>query len=78
MNKNLTIEKNTSKKLKKKIVQKNILNGGNNVFSATYEVFSSLISLGENMATEFDSIKNLPAQLNNGSPPISGQPNSPK
>ena len=52
--------------------------GGNNVFSAVGEVFSSLISLGENMATEFESIANIPSQLNNSSPPIAGQPNSPK
>ncbi len=54
-----------------------LLKGGTDVFSAVYEVFGSLINLGENMATEFESIKNLPAQINNASAPVAGQPNTP-
>jgi len=52
------------------------LKGGTNVVTATYDVFTSLIKLGETMATEFVSIKNLPAQINNASTPVSGQPNT--
>jgi hypothetical protein len=52
------------------------LKGGTNIVVATFDVFTSLIKLGETMATEFVSIKNLPAQINNASAPVSGQPNT--
>ena len=73
-NNELKINKNKNKNKNKK---PKLLKGGNNVFSAIYEVFGSLINLGENMATEFESIKNLPAQINNASAPVAGQPNTP-
>ena len=52
------------------------LKGGTNIIVATFDVFTSLIKLGENMITEFESIKNLPAQINNAAAPVSGQPNT--
>lgn len=52
------------------------LKGGTNIVVATFDVFTSLIKLGETMVTEFESIKSLPAQINNASAPISGQPNT--
>ena len=52
------------------------LKGGTNIVVATFDVFTSMIKLGETMATEFISIKNLPAQINNASAPVSGQPNT--
>ena len=52
------------------------LKGGTNIVVATFDVFTSMIKLGETMATEFISIKNLPAQINNAAAPVSGQPNT--
>jgi hypothetical protein len=72
--------KKTKKKTKTPTLNKNnrpiFLKGGTNIVVATFDVFTSLIKLGENMATEFISIKNLPAQINNASAPVSGQPNT--
>ena len=82
--KNKTINNTKTKKITKKLIQtKNnksnkpiLLKGGTNIIVATFDVFTSLIKLGENMITEFESIKNLPAQINNASSPVSGQPNT--
>ena len=73
---------NTKKTKKTKITTQNksikpiLLKGGTNIIVATFDVFTSLIKLGENMITEFESIKNLPAQINNAAAPVSGQPNT--
>ena len=74
---------NTKTKTKTLIQNKNnksnkplLLKGGTNIIVATFDVFTSLIKLGETMVTEFESIKNLPAQINNASAPVSGQPNT--
>jgi hypothetical protein len=61
---------------KNKSIKPILLKGGTNIIVATFDVFTSLIKLGENMITEFESIKNLPAQINNASAPVSGQPNT--
>lgn len=79
--KNKTNNNTKTKKITKTSTQnKNnrpaFLKGGTNIIVATFDVFTSLIKLGETMATEFESIKNLPAQINNASAPISGQPNT--
>ena len=73
---------NTKKTKIKKITTQNksikpiLLKGGTNIIVATFDVFTSLIKLGETMVTEFESIKNLPAQINNAAAPVSGQPNT--
>jgi hypothetical protein len=79
--KNKSINNTKTKKITKTSTQnKNnrplFLKGGTNIVVATFDVFTSMIKLGETMATEFISIKNLPAQINNASAPISGQPNT--
>ena len=82
--KNKTINNTKTKKITKtstqnknnKTIRPTFLKGGTNIVVATFDVFTSLIKLGETMATEFESIKNLPAQINNASAPVSGQPNT--
>lgn len=59
----------------KKIVDKKKDKSGGGIFGASADLVSSFINLGESMFKEIESIKNIPAQLNNASPPISGQPN---
>jgi hypothetical protein len=70
----------TKKKTKTSTLNKKnrpiFLKGGTNIVVATFDVFTSMIKLGETIATEFISIKNLPAQINNASAPVSGQPNT--
>jgi hypothetical protein len=71
------ITKQTTKKLtQNKNNRPAFLKGGTNIVVATFDVFTSMIKLGETMATEFISIKSLPAQINNASAPVSGQPNT--
>ena len=67
---------NTKKTTQNKSIKPILLKGGTNIIVATFDVFTSLIKLGENMITEFESIKNLPAQINNAAAPVSGQPNT--
>jgi hypothetical protein len=75
-NKSLNKTKKTKKLTQNKTIKPILLKGGTNIIVATFDVFTSLIKLGENMITEFESIKNLPAQINNASSPVSGQPNT--
>ena len=73
---NIKIKTKTKTKTQNKNNRPIFLKGGTNIVVATFDVFTSLIKLGETMATEFISIKNLPAQINNASAPVSGQPNT--
>jgi len=75
-NKSINNTIKTKKTTKNKSIKPILLKGGTNIIVATFDVFTSLIKLGENMITEFESIKNLPAQINNASAPVSGQPNT--
>ena len=63
------------KNVDKKNVDKKKEKSGGGIFGASADLVSSFINLGESMVKEIDSIKNIPAQLNNASPPVSGQPN---
>ena len=76
---NINIKNKTINNTKNKNNKSNrpvFLKGGTNIVVATFDVFTSMIKLGETMATEFISIKNLPAQINNAAAPVSGQPNT--
>ena len=76
---NINIKNKTINNTKNKNNKNNrpvFLKGGTNIVVATFDVFTSMIKLGETMATEFISIKNLPAQINNAAAPVSGQPNT--
>ena len=75
-NKSINNTKITKITTQNKSIKPILLKGGTNIIVATFDVFTSLIKLGENMITEFESIKNLPAQINNASAPVSGQPNT--
>jgi len=75
-NKSINNTKITKITTQNKSIKPILLKGGTNIIVATFDVFTSLIKLGENMITEFESIKNLPAQINNASSPVSGQPNT--
>ena len=75
-NKSINNTKITKITTQNKSIKPILLKGGTNIIVATFDVFTSLIKLGENMITEFESIKNLPAQINNAAAPVSGQPNT--
>ena len=75
-NKSLNNTKKKNITTQNKSIKPILLKGGTNIIVATFDVFTSLIKLGENMITEFESIKSLPAQINNASSPVSGQPNT--